>query len=75
MIGQRVRRVEDRALVTGAARYAGDIDVDALEVSFVRATVAHAHISATSFSGTASSRNFFPKRPHLAHLERQYWPS
>lgn len=46
VIGQRVRRVEDRALVTGAARYAGDLDVDALEVSFVRATVAHAHIRA-----------------------------
>jgi carbon-monoxide dehydrogenase large subunit len=48
LIGERVRRVEDRALITGVARYTGDLAASAgaaLEVAFVRSTMAHARIT------------------------------
>ncbi|HEV8296638.1 MAG TPA: xanthine dehydrogenase family protein molybdopterin-binding subunit [Acidimicrobiales bacterium] len=44
VIGQRIRRVEDPALVTGAARFTNDVAADALELWMVRSTVAHARI-------------------------------
>ena len=46
LIGQRIRRVEDPELVRGAARYVGDIatEVPALELAFVRSSVAHARL-------------------------------
>jgi carbon-monoxide dehydrogenase large subunit len=46
-IGARQPRLEDRALLTGAARYAADIEVDGLlRAVFVRSPVAHARITA-----------------------------
>jgi carbon-monoxide dehydrogenase large subunit len=50
VIGQRIRRVEDPALVTGAARFTNDIAADAAEVWFVRSTVAHARIASIDVS-------------------------
>ena len=46
LIGQRIRRIEDPELVQGAARYVGDIvtDTPALELAFVRSSVAHARL-------------------------------
>lgn len=44
LIGERVRRVEDRALLTGDAAFTGDLGGDALHVQFVRSTVAHARL-------------------------------
>jgi carbon-monoxide dehydrogenase large subunit len=46
LIGQRIRRIEDPQLVRGAARYVGDIvtDTPALELAFVRSSVAHARL-------------------------------
>ena len=46
LIGQRIRRIEDPQLVRGVARYVGDIDSDipALELAFVRSSVAHARL-------------------------------
>lgn len=44
LVGQRIRRVEDPALVRGEARYVGDLPIDALELAFVRSPVAHARI-------------------------------
>jgi carbon-monoxide dehydrogenase large subunit len=49
LLGERVRRVEDRSLVTGQARYTGDLEPSegsSLEVAFGRATMAHARITA-----------------------------
>ncbi len=55
MIGQRVRRVEDRALLTGEARYTGDLDCDALDTAFVRATSAHARIRSIDTAAAAQA--------------------
>jgi aerobic carbon-monoxide dehydrogenase large subunit len=49
VLGRSVRRVEDRALLTGQATFTADLarhQADALDVVFVRATVAHARIVA-----------------------------
>ena len=44
-VGQRLRRKEDARLVTGAARYLGDVDFPrTLHVAFVRSPHAHARI-------------------------------
>jgi aerobic carbon-monoxide dehydrogenase large subunit len=46
-IGARQPRLEDRALLTGAARYAADIEVDGvLRAVFVRSPFAHARVTA-----------------------------
>jgi carbon-monoxide dehydrogenase large subunit len=55
MIGQSVRRVEDVALLTGAARYTADLAVDALDVVFVRATIAHARIRSVDTGAAAAA--------------------
>jgi carbon-monoxide dehydrogenase large subunit len=44
LIGERVRRVEDRALLTGEAVFTGDLGAEAFDVHFVRATVAHGRV-------------------------------
>ena len=44
MFGERVPRVEDARLVTGAGRFLDDLGHDALEVAFVRSPHAHARI-------------------------------
>lgn len=46
LVGQRIRRVEDPDLVSGSARYVGDLAADAAELAFVRSTVAHGRIAA-----------------------------
>ena len=44
-VGRRVRRKEDQRLVTGTARYMGDVDLPrALHVAFVRSPHAHARV-------------------------------
>src|SRR5439155_8466749 len=54
ILGHPVRRVEDPDLVTGAARYVGDMPADdCLHASFVRSTLAHARITGIE---TAESR-------------------
>ena len=52
-VGQGVRRVEDRRLVTGNGRYTDDIGVGtgALEAAFVRSPHAHARIRDIDVSG------------------------
>ena len=53
-IGARQPRLEDRALLTGMARYAADIGVDAiLHAVFVRSPFAHARV--TAIDTTAAS--------------------
>lgn len=53
-VGQRIRRNEDRRLVTGAARYIGDINLPRqVHVAFVRSPYAHARI--VSIDATAAS--------------------
>jgi carbon-monoxide dehydrogenase large subunit len=55
-IGARQPRVEDRALITGAARFTADIEVDGvLHAVFVRSPFAHARITAIDAT-EASSR-------------------
>src|SRR3954471_396720 len=44
MFGQRVPRVEDERLVTGAGRFLDDLGHDALEAAFVRSPHAHARV-------------------------------
>ncbi len=44
MFGERVPRVEDARLVTGAGRFLDDLGHDALEVAFVRSPHAHARV-------------------------------
>ena len=44
LFGERVPRVEDARLVTGAGRFLDDLGHDALEVAFVRSPHAHARI-------------------------------
>ena len=46
LLGNRVQRVEDERMVTGAATYVGDLQLDnAAQVVFVRSTMAHATIA------------------------------
>ena len=44
MMGEPIRRVEDRRLLTGAGRYLDDLGADAVEVAVVRSPHAHAKI-------------------------------
>jgi carbon-monoxide dehydrogenase large subunit len=45
-VGRRIRRAEDRALLSGAATFVGDVRLDGmLDVAFCRAQVAHARIA------------------------------
>jgi aerobic carbon-monoxide dehydrogenase large subunit len=44
LFGERVPRVEDGRLVTGAGRFLDDLGHDALEVAFVRSPHAHARV-------------------------------
>jgi len=54
--GKRVRRLEDRALLTGAAQFLDDIDVgDPLHVAFVRSDFAHAHVRSIDVSAARTS--------------------
>jgi carbon-monoxide dehydrogenase large subunit len=49
-------RLEDRALLTGAARYTGDIPVDgALVLAFVRSPIAHARVAGIDVSAAAGA--------------------
>ncbi|MEO5708535.1 MAG: aerobic carbon-monoxide dehydrogenase large subunit [Nocardioidaceae bacterium] len=51
LFGERVPRVEDARLVTGAGRFLDDLGHDALEVAFVRSPHAHARIVDIDVSG------------------------
>ena len=51
MFGERVPRVEDARLVTGAGRYLDDLGHDALEVAFVRSPHAHARVLEVDVAG------------------------
>jgi carbon-monoxide dehydrogenase large subunit len=51
MFGERVPRVEDARLVTGAGRFLDDLGHDALEVAFVRSPHAHARIVDVDVTG------------------------
>jgi carbon-monoxide dehydrogenase large subunit len=53
-IGRPVRRVEDRALLTGAARFAADVESPALIVGFVRSTLAHGRIASIGTAAASS---------------------
>ena len=56
MIGERVLRVEDRRLLTGAGRYTADIDLpDQAYVAFVRSPYAHAEVRAVEVTEAASA--------------------
>jgi carbon-monoxide dehydrogenase large subunit len=44
MMGEPVRRVEDRRLLTGGGRYLDDLGADAVEVAILRSPHAHARI-------------------------------
>jgi len=44
MVGEPIRRVEDRRLLTGMGRYLDDLGQDAVEVAIVRSPHAHARI-------------------------------
>ncbi len=56
MIGERVLRVEDRPLLTGAGRYTADIDLpDQAFVAFVRSPYAHAEVTAVDVTEAASA--------------------
>jgi len=43
-VGRPVLRVEDHALLTGVARFTGDVESDALHAGFVRSTLAHGRL-------------------------------
>ena len=51
MFGERVPRVEDARLVTGAGRFLDDLGHDALEVAFVRSPHAHARVVEVDVAG------------------------
>ncbi len=56
MIGERVKRVEDRRLLTGAGRYTANIDLPGqAHVAFVRSPHAHADITAVETTEAASA--------------------
>ncbi len=50
ILGNSVRRVEDPGLLTGANHYIDDMDIDAVQIAFVRSTEAHAKISSIDTS-------------------------
>jgi carbon-monoxide dehydrogenase large subunit len=55
ILGNAVPRLEDPALLTGAAKYVDDLpETGALHVAFVRSTVPHANLRAVDISATAS---------------------
>lgn len=55
MIGRKVRRVEDPALLTGRGRYLDDIAfTDAAHVAFVRSAHAHARLGAIDVAAAAA---------------------
>ena len=55
LLGNRVRRVEDPELLTGAARYVADVSVPGLlHLAFVRSTVAHARIASVELAAARS---------------------
>ena len=55
ILGNAVPRLEDPALLTGAARYVDDlVETGALHVAFVRSTVAHADLRAVDVTETLS---------------------
>src|SRR5213593_2781576 len=54
ILGHPVRRVEDPALLTGAARFVEDLPCEgALHAAFVRSTIAHAGISSVATGDAA----------------------
>ena len=54
VLGHEVRRVEDPGLVTGAARFVGDLDREGmLHAVFVRSTVAHGQLRAVDVTDAA----------------------
>jgi carbon-monoxide dehydrogenase large subunit len=54
-IGRRTRRVEDKRLVTGRGRFAGDIQLDGLlHAAFCRSTLPHARIRAIDRSAATA---------------------
>jgi carbon-monoxide dehydrogenase large subunit len=56
VIGERVLRIEDRRLLTGAGRYTADIELpDQAYVAFVRSPHAHADVTAVDVTGAASA--------------------
>ncbi|MGH1492920.1 MAG: xanthine dehydrogenase family protein molybdopterin-binding subunit, partial [Acidimicrobiales bacterium] len=56
MIGERVLRVEDRRLLTGAGRYTADIEIPGqVYVAFVRSPYAHADVLAVDVTKAASA--------------------
>jgi carbon-monoxide dehydrogenase large subunit len=55
ILGNAVLRLEDPALLTGAARYVDDlVETGTLDVAFVRSTVAHAELRAVDVTETLS---------------------
>ncbi|HWC23821.1 MAG TPA: xanthine dehydrogenase family protein molybdopterin-binding subunit [Flexivirga sp.] len=56
ILGTRVRRVEDAALVTGDSTFVGNLDLDGLlYAAFVRSPVAHGHIRAIDTTEAAAA--------------------
>lgn len=54
-IGRRVRRVEDKRLVTGRGRYAGDIDLEHLaHIAFCRSPLPHGRIRSIDVAAARS---------------------
>lgn len=54
-IGRRTRRVEDKRLITGQGRFAGDIKLEGIvHVAFCRSALPHARIRAIDRSGATS---------------------
>jgi len=73
MFGQRIKRVEDPALLRGAARFADDIHYpDMLHAHFVRSAYAHARIlsvdatAARGISGVHAVYTYDDLTPHFA---------
>jgi aerobic carbon-monoxide dehydrogenase large subunit len=56
LVGESVRRVEDRRILTGRGRYVDDVKVtNMLHAAFVRSPLAHAHIRGIATSAASSS--------------------
>lgn len=55
LMGTRVRRVEDRQLLTVGGIYIDDIDVAAAHVVFVRATIAHARFTVSDLAAALAA--------------------
>jgi aerobic carbon-monoxide dehydrogenase large subunit len=55
ILGNAVRRLEDPALLTGAAKYVDDlVEPNMAHVAFVRSTIAHANLVSVDVSGALS---------------------